>query len=510
MSGTHRIAQPVELSCEVLVVGSGAGGAAVAATLTRAGLDVLMVEEGPYVPAEHAPAQLTTAFRRMWRGGGLTAALGAPPVAYAEGCCVGGTTEINSAIFQQTPPEVLQTWAQRYDIADFGPEALQPYYARAAQAVHASPPSEPVGAATERLRAGGEALGWRVTALERGHRNCVGTNMCAQGCPTGGKQSMSATLIPTALAQGLRLIAECRIERLVVRRRRVATVLGSARDSQGLRHSVRIHPRQVFLCAGAIQTPALLRAHGRRRNIGTALRMHPTIKAAAVFPETIDAHAFAVPQVAITEFMPDVRLGGSLFSPSTFGMFLAEDWAARGALMPAWRNAGLYYAMVRGQGRGSVRPLPGRGTEPLVRYGLATADWQGLALGLARLGQALFAAGATRVVPGVGGHPGWSDPAQCDEFTAGGLPVGRSNLMTIHLAGSAPPGEKEAACATDSFGRLRGLENLILADASQIPEAPGVNPQATVMALAFRAAEAYLAQPERARRSDALAEAHRV
>ena len=56
-------------------------------------------------------------------------------------------------------------------------------------------------------------------------------------------------------------------------------------------------------------------------------------------------------------------------------------------------------------------------------------------------------------------------------------------------------GEQGEAAAVDSNGRVHGVENLYVSDASAIPDSPGVNPQATVMALALRAARRYLARP---------------
>jgi choline dehydrogenase-like flavoprotein len=192
---------------------------------------------------------------------------------------------------------------------------------------------------------------------------------------------------------------------------------------------------------------------------------------------------------AITQFMPDQRIGGSVFTPALFALGLAEDWTVRRHLMEHWRRCGTYYAMIRPIGIGSVRPLP-FAAEPLVRYALAPEDWTALGQALSRLGAAMFAAGARLVYPSISGHPGWTRPDQVCEFLDRPLPKGRTDLMTIHLFGSCPMGEDRDACAVDSFGRVHGFDNLVVADASVIPEAPGVNPQATIMALAFRFAEA--------------------
>jgi choline dehydrogenase-like flavoprotein len=490
--GPHRLSEPTTMECDVLVVGSGAGGAIVADALTAAERDVVMLEEGPFLDHDRVPSSLTESLSQMWRCGGLTVSMGSPPIPYVEGRCVGGGTEINTAIMQRTSDDLLNEWARRYHIAEFGGAALKPYYDATAAAINASLTEPPLGEASNILREGAEALGWRFKRLDRAQRFCVGTNLCAAGCPTGGKQSMTATAIPLALSRGARLIAECRVDKLVVRRNRISEVHASARDHEGNRHHVAIRPHSVFLCAGAIHTPALLRRSGVRRNIGNTLRMHPTMKVVAQFDRRVDAHMSRVPLYAITEFEPDQRLGGSLFQPGFFALSLAEDWHQREWMLPQWRTCGIYYAMARGYGVGAVRAIPGC-REPLVRYVMTEEDWRNIGMGIGHLAQALIAAGAVHVYPGISGHPGWDHPSQCDEFIQGSLPRQHANLMSIHLFSSCPPGADRNRCATDSFGKVYDIDNLIIADGSQIPEAPGVNPQLTIMAMASRNSAAFLA-----------------
>ncbi len=505
MNAPHRIFQDATFDCDVLIVGSGAGGACVADILTAAGYDVLMLEEGPYRDAESAPTSATDAFTELWRGGGLLAALGPTPVAYAEGRCVGGGTEINSAIFQPTPDALLDSWAKRYRIDEFGAEQLVAYYQSAQQIVNASPPPPDPGAPSDVLKRGGEAMNWQVTPLNRGVKTCVGTNFCSFACPTGAKQSMTSTLIPKALARGLRLIARCRVRHLMRKGGTITGAAATATDARGGHHRIRVRANHVFVCAGAVHTPALLRRSGISRHVGNTLRLHPTIKVTARFDEEVNAHAASLPLYAITEFMPDRRLGGSVVQPGLFGMSLADDWVARKGLLPHWRHCGQYYAMVRAEGTGKVRPI-WRASEPIVRYRLAEQDWRQLALGLEELALVMFAAGARQVYPSIADHPGWSSIAEVQGQARDQLRRDSASLMTIHLFSSMPPGDDPALTATDSFGRVRDVENLIIADASQIPEAPGVNPQATIMAMALRNAEAFLAREAAAGRRAAFAE----
>jgi choline dehydrogenase-like flavoprotein len=494
------------LDADVAIIGSGAGGCCVADVMTQAGLSVVMLEEGPYIPPEAAPAKATDAFPLSWRCGGLTVALGKPPIAYAEGRCVGGGTEINSAIFQRTDPMLLDFWAKLYKIADFGSAALAPYYNRAAGVVNASPTPPPLGRPSDLLARAADRLGWASSVLDRAQRSCVGTNLCTFVCPTGGKQSMSNTLLPQALSRGLRVFAHSRVDRLILDGRRVDRAHAVARTANGSHVRLDVRADRFFVCGGAIQTPALLRRSGLRGRIGRTLRLHPTIKCTAVFDEPVDAHLYRLPLVVIDEFMPDQRIGGSIFTPAIFGLSLAEDWDRRSQLMPQWRNCATYYAMIRPIGIGSVVPLPGC-LEPLVRYALAPEDWIALGQALTRLGQAMFAAGARLVIPSISGHPGWSAIEGVSQYWSSPLPRASTHLMTIHLFGSCPPGEDPLTCVTDSYGRVRAVENLFVADGSSIPEAPGVNPQATIMAIAFRAAEAALAAADAQRRRAAEREA---
>jgi choline dehydrogenase-like flavoprotein len=299
---------------------------------------------------------------------------------------------------------------------------------------------------------------------------------------------MSSTLIPQALSRGLRLVSRCRVSRLSTKRGRVTGATATAIDLTGRRVAVSIRARTVFVCAGAVQTPALLQRSGIRRLIGRSLRLHPTVKALARFDELVDPVNHRVPLYSITEFMPAIRIGGSVTTPGIFGMGLAEDWASRRDLLMESKHCATYYAMVRAEGIGSVTSLPGL-HEPLVRYGLTGADWTALAKGLSSLVSAMFAAGAKHVFPGIAGHRGWTDPGAAERELSQGLPAKRTNLFTIHLFSSCPMGEDESRCPIDSFGRLRGVAGLYVADGSIIPEAPGVNPQATIMALANRVAE---------------------
>ncbi|HEY4331324.1 MAG TPA: GMC family oxidoreductase N-terminal domain-containing protein, partial [Ilumatobacteraceae bacterium] len=101
---------------EVLIVGSGAGGATTAALLAEAGFGVLIVEEGEWVEQGTVVPFSLEQMDRQYRSGGVTVALGLPSIAYTEGRCAGGGTEVNSGLYRRPPQELLERWRAKYHI----------------------------------------------------------------------------------------------------------------------------------------------------------------------------------------------------------------------------------------------------------------------------------------------------------------------------------------------------------------------------------------------------------
>jgi choline dehydrogenase-like flavoprotein len=116
-----------------------------------------------------------------------------------------------------------------------------------------------------------------------------------------------------------------------------------------------------------------------------------------------------------------------------------------------------------------------------------------LARGLVHLGEVLLASGATELYPSVADAPVVRDPAGLAAWWDA-VTRNRTNLMTVHLTSSVRMGEDRSRTGADSFGRVWGFENLRVGDASLVPDAPGVNPQGTIMAIAARNGDHFLAQ----------------
>jgi len=471
---------------QVLVVGSGAGGAVTALELARAGLDVCVLEQGSRWKLDEYGRGSLEAMRHLYRRKGMTPILGRVPLGYVEGMCVGGSTEINSGFWHRTPREVLLRWKAQFDVDGATPDELEAHFEWAEDLLGVSTYAGPLPKSSGVFKRGIEAMGWAAQEVPRAAPACKSTNACAAGCPTGSKQGMSRRILPEAEAAGARLLTDCAVQLLLRQGQRVTGVLAVVRRPDGTRELVRIDAEHVFVCAGPTETPALLRRSRIKRHVGDSLRIHPMLKVAAVFPERIDAQDSVLPLLQVKEFWPDISLGGAFFTPGHLAMGLSDNWLENREQMSRYRNMASYYVAVRGSGRGSVRPsLLGDGA-PSLRYELSDEDVIHLSKGLARLSTLLLAAGATQVHPTVQGLPSIRSEVEAVRWLDERLPRSGLSLTTVHAFSSCPLGERHDRCALDSFGKVRGFENLHVNDASMLPDSPGVNPQGSVMALARR------------------------
>jgi choline dehydrogenase-like flavoprotein len=168
-------------------------------------------------------------------------------------------------------------------------------------------------------------------------------------------------------------------------------------------------------------------------------------------------------------------------------MALAEATHDIDDAMADWENIAVYYAAIRTEGSGRVLALPGL-KAPFITYRLTDADMSRLARGLVHLGEVLLAAGATELYPSLAGGPVVRHLDEIGQWWDRATRA-NTNLMTIHLTSTVRMGNDRSLTATDSYGRVWDHENLHVNDASLLPDAPGVNPQAAIMTIASRNAE---------------------
>jgi choline dehydrogenase-like flavoprotein len=465
----------VILEADVCVIGAGAGGAVAAAELAEGGADVVLLEQGPVHDPDGFSARPLDMMSRIYRDGGQGLTVGNTPIVLPLGRGVGGTTLVNSGTCFRTPPAVLERWRREFGLEAMTEAALDPCFERVERSLSiAEVTPELAGGNAAVARRGAEALGWSHGYLRRNARGCVGSGVCAFGCPASAKQHVGITYVPRAEAAGARLVTGADVRRVLVERGEARGV--EARLEGGGRLEVRAP--DVVVAAGTIHTPGLLARSGLGAGsgqLGHNLALHPATGAVALMDEVVDM-AKGVPQsFFIDEFAGDgIMFEGIAGPPSYVALSLPLSGRRHADAMANYRHLAMFGLMVSDSSRGSVRSLAGR---PIIRYDLDRADLQRFRTGLARLEQLFRAAGAREVYLPL---PRGVEPERAR--------VRDLKLMAFHPLGTARADARASHGVLDADLAVHGVRGVHVADGSAVPSSLGVNPQLTIMALATRLA----------------------
>ena len=134
----NRIYRPEQLTnniyrCEYLVIGSGAGGSVAALELALAGKDVIVIEEGKDYKTSDFSNNIFDMMQETWRDYGVTPFWGIPPIGFAEGKCLGGSTVINGGLLWRTPSRILNIWEKEYGILGYREDDLFHHFEKVEQ-----------------------------------------------------------------------------------------------------------------------------------------------------------------------------------------------------------------------------------------------------------------------------------------------------------------------------------------------------------------------------------------
>jgi choline dehydrogenase-like flavoprotein len=483
---------------DVVVVGSGPGGAVAARELAAAGLRVVLVEEGPpFTPAEYEQDGGISMARTM-REGGLRATSGTVLLT-KQAVALGGGSLVNSAICNRAPAFVLDAWCSDFELERTTLADLDPHYDAVGEYLGIATTPEPVqGRRNLLFRDGCDALGYPSEPIARNVRGCRGSGECFTGCRPRAKQSMDITYVPDALRLGATVLTSARVERVETDGRRATGVMGRivAPFTGRALHRFRVDARAVVLAAGCMATPLLLRRSGNLANrsgqVGRNLRFHPGVAVMGIFADRVDPQFGATQGYQSRHFLTDGFKLETLWAPPAI---LAVRMPGSGMALKD-RLADVPYSAIWDAigscNRSTGRVEPRRGSlEPKLTWRLHPEDLEVLTKALYVLAEIFFAAGARSILPGVHGLP--EEMHSIDE--ARELQSGRVRGSDLVLGGN------HAFCTTlmhgdpsrgvvDELGRCHDLENLFVADSGVFPRCPAVNPMWTVMALAHRTSHA--------------------
>ena len=479
----------VDLECDAVVVGTGAGGAVVACELARKGLAVLMLEEGDYHGRADFDGRGLENVRRFYRGKGTMGTVGNTFIPLPMGRMVGGSTAVNTATCWRTPDWVLDRWAHEEGLRELSPDAMAPYFERVERELQVAPSGEKILGGPARVVARGcDVLGYSHMPLMRNAPDCDGAGVCDYGCPTGAKRSTDVSYVPSALSRGAQLMTGVRADRVL---REGGRVSGLEATALATGKRVRVRARATILSGGTVMTPMMLGRDPVAKRLawlGKNLSIHPATTVSALFDEEIRGYATVPQGYCVDEFRREGILLMGASAPIDMG---ANMFAFTGRklvdLMDAYDRIASFGVMVDDETRGRV--VAGAGGRPLILYRLGRIERERLRRGVEIMARVYLAAGAREVYPAVHGHRTIRDAGDIGRLAAS-LPAASDWLLTgFHPLGTCRMATSPDRGVVSTDHQVFGAEGLFVADGSVVPSSVGVNPQVTIMAMSTRAAD---------------------
>ena len=269
------------LAYDVVVIGSGAGGGAVAQALVpivEQGGRVLVIEQGPRLEDhEFSGDELEMAPALYEDGGGFLTADGTMSLAF--GRLYGGSTVVYTGTSLTAPERVIREWAvPDLDHADLVTRSLR--YGTE-NSVHLLPP-EQINENNRLFVEGCLAVGLEPHQFPVNVKGCRGSSLCNLGCPNAAKQGTNRVQLPSAERGGVEVVTRAealRIEEHAVVVRVAAKPQGSkGQASEWPPGDYRLEADIIVVAGGSIGSSALLLRSGfgdRLPRLGRGFTCHP-------------------------------------------------------------------------------------------------------------------------------------------------------------------------------------------------------------------------------------------
>lgn len=509
--------KPEIIETDVVIVGSGCGGAVSAKNLAEAGHKVLVVEKAYHFTPDHFPMTEANGWNHLFMNGAFVSSDDGS-VSVVAGQAWGGGGTVNWSASLQTQGYVRQEWAAK-GLPFFTSAEFQGSLDRVCGRMGVSTEFIKQNRSNQILLEGARKLGWSHKPVPQntgGAQHACGH--CTFGCGSCEKQGPVVSYLPDAARAGAKFIEGFHAERIVFSNKggkKVATgVFGtwSSRDINGgvagsplTRRKVLIKAKRVIVSGGTMQSPLLLLRSGLKNpQIGWNLYVHPVTVLGGIHKEEIKPWEGAILTSVVSEYENldgkghGVKLEATNMIPSSWLIWL--DWknglqykldAAR------MKHMAGYISICRDRDTGRVYPDPVDGR---VRFQYSTSkfDKKHIMEGLLALAKIQFIEGASEIFTVMPGMPPFlrdeSTPAGSgindekfqawlDEVRARGFRMPEFGFVSAHQMGSNRMSAAEKDGVVDPEGKVWGTEGLYVADASIFPSASGVNPMVTNMAI---------------------------
>lgn len=452
------------MTYDFAIIGSGAGGGVLAHHLHEAGASCVLLEAGKHYRAETFPRTELEYSPQLFWGGGLEFDI-TSKMAFLRARCVGGTTNVNQCLLDRFDEIAFQDWKSQSGIGFFNPEDMAPHYEAVENALSLQKIDERhFNRNTQLFTEGCDKNNFGWAPLRRGQSDCAldeGNDCigCLGGCHRDSKQSTLVGFIHKAEKTGLEIRDQFLAERVITQADGVRI--------EGLRQgqTESLEARKVVLCAGAFGSTGLLLRSGfgdQLPGLGKNFASHPQFMSFALFDEIIDAHKGAFQGVKSQD--PYFRQAGfkleNVFGPPiSIAMLYDRLGSAHQSFMRNYRRMACIEVAVRDEAIGEIR-LGAKG-KLAIHKPLTQQDEHRRDMGLGVVNQLFVTLGAKEI---------FQSPY----------------YFGLHLMGGCSMGTDPRYSVVNEAYQVHGQERVYVADSSLFPNAPGINPALTIMALAER------------------------
>lgn len=500
----------LRLEADVIVVGSGTGGAIAAYELARAGKKVIVLEAGNYVPSSDFKEDLADSMQRMFQDYALqTNATG--DLILLQGAMVGGSSVVDATICERMPKAVFEQWQKDFGLDNISWEDMLAHYDKVEKrlAVHANEAHE-INDNANIVIGGCEAMGWSWRPVSRNVRQCALTGHCVAGCASDRKQSALVTHLPWAVAHGAEIYSNARADFVNMRNGRVSGVEGRIIDPDTRRQVAHFFAdaQLVVLAAGAVQTPIILQKSGigaQSGMVGRNLSVHPSVTVLGKFPEPVYGWRGALTGVKVDEFH-QARDGHVMM---VTGLAAPMQLVSQGELgegdahvrfMENYKHYAALNVFIHDNGQGQVRWTGDVDTgEHRIDWNLSRDEFAHFRQALRHAGRILFAAGAEKVhLPAydlVSASNVFELDQAIDRIDYGALGFFALRMLAYEPQGTCRMGRDPFTSVVNTWGECHEVKGLFITDASILPTETTVFSHMTVAAMSSYIVENILLKP---------------
>lgn len=496
------------LSYDIVIVGSGAGGGTVAEQLSplcRDGARIAVLEKGPKLRDDEFTGREIEMAQALYEDGGgfLTAE---KTMTLAFGSAYGGSTVVYTGTSLLPPERIIRRWnVPGLTFSDLEQRARKFMVENNVHLLAACEIND-----NNRLFVDGcQRLGYNAQQFPVNVKGCRGSSLCNLGCPNAAKQGTNRVQLPEAERNGVEVVTRCEVLRVGTKSLdvRVSAIPqacpersrggGKGEPSCWQPGDYRISARLVVLCAGAVNTPALLLRSGFAHSLprlGHGFTCHPAFIMVGEHSRAITNFVGHPKSFYLDQFVESERflLETCMYFPFITAKSLAGFGAGHSAFMRAFPRLQMILVLACDKVDPHNRVAIDRQGRPVVHYRFTPDAVRGLIRGAIASAKIFFAAGAVRAHVPVCNPPTVDacSPERLEELARSAIFLpGKVAVSAAHLQGGCAMGRDAADSVTDAGGRVHGHPWLFVADASLFPDSEEINPYLTIMALADRVAE---------------------